>query len=113
MLDTTQLSHVKTSKMLKLSSKGNECSGPAIWHGTKSELPFLNSLKMKMSIIMGVTQMMLGIFMSLLNFLAGPFTPPLLRGQLPSTFRNWRFECASTYSGTYNRHPTDRLFDPS
>jgi len=40
-----------------------------IWHGTKSELPFLNSLKMKMSIIMGVTQMMLGIFMSLLNFL--------------------------------------------
>ena len=40
-----------------------------IWHGTKTELPFLNSLKMKMSIIMGVTQMMLGIFMSLLNFL--------------------------------------------
>ena len=40
-----------------------------IWHGTKSELPFLNSLKMKMSIIMGVAQMMLGIFMSLLNFL--------------------------------------------
>jgi len=40
-----------------------------IWHGTKTELPFLNSLKMKMSIVMGVTQMMLGIFMSLLNFL--------------------------------------------
>jgi V-type H+-transporting ATPase subunit a len=36
---------------------------------TATELPFLNSLKMKMSIIMGVTQMMLGIFMSLLNFL--------------------------------------------
>ena len=40
-----------------------------IWHGSKTELPFLNSLKMKMSILMGVTQMMLGIFMSLLNFL--------------------------------------------
>ena len=40
-----------------------------IWHGTKTELPFLNSLKMKMSILMGVTQMTLGIFMSLLNFL--------------------------------------------
>ena len=52
-------------------------SGPApyamgvdpIWHGSKTELPFLNSLKMKMSILMGVTQMSLGIFMSLLNFL--------------------------------------------
>jgi V-type H+-transporting ATPase subunit a len=40
-----------------------------VWHGTKTELPFLNSLKMKMSILMGVTQMSLGIFMSLLNFL--------------------------------------------
>jgi V-type H+-transporting ATPase subunit a len=39
-----------------------------IWRGSKSELPFLNSMKMKMSIIMGVTQMMVGIFMSLLNF---------------------------------------------
>jgi len=38
-----------------------------IWHGSRSELPFLNSVKMKMSILMGVTQMMLGIFMSLLN----------------------------------------------
>jgi V-type H+-transporting ATPase subunit a len=38
-----------------------------IWHGSRSELPFLNSLKMKMSILMGVTQMMLGIFMSFLN----------------------------------------------
>ena len=38
-----------------------------VWHGTRSELPFLNSLKMKMSILLGVTQMMVGIFMSLLN----------------------------------------------
>lgn len=40
-----------------------------IWHGSRSELPFLNSMKMKMSILMGVTQMMLGIFMSCLNHL--------------------------------------------
>eukprot|EP00898_Chlorokybus_atmophyticus_P007673 jgi/Chlat1/7907/Chrsp68S07349 len=38
-----------------------------VWHGTRTELPFFNSLKMKMSIIMGVSQMILGIFMSLLN----------------------------------------------
>lgn len=38
-----------------------------IWHGTKSELPFLNSMKMKMSIVLGVTHMNLGIVMSLYN----------------------------------------------
>ncbi|GIL60308.1 hypothetical protein Vafri_14937 [Volvox africanus] len=38
-----------------------------IWHGTKTELPFLNSMKMKMSILLGVAHMNLGIIMSLLN----------------------------------------------
>eukprot|EP01023_Acetabularia_acetabulum_P007407 TRINITY_DN131_c1_g1_i3.p1 TRINITY_DN131_c1_g1~~TRINITY_DN131_c1_g1_i3.p1 ORF type:complete len:878 (+),score=198.42 TRINITY_DN131_c1_g1_i3:100-2733(+) len=40
-----------------------------VWHGyeTRTELPFTNSIKMKMSIIMGVAQMTLGIFMSLNN----------------------------------------------
>jgi len=38
-----------------------------IWHGTKTELPFLNSYKMKMSIIVGVIHMNLGIFCSLYN----------------------------------------------
>ena len=38
-----------------------------VWHGTRSELPFFNSVKMKMSVIMGVIQMMLGILMSFLN----------------------------------------------
>ncbi|XP_047319663.1 V-type proton ATPase subunit a3-like [Impatiens glandulifera] len=38
-----------------------------VWHGTRSELPFLNSLKMKMSILIGVSQMNLGIFMSYFN----------------------------------------------
>ncbi|KAG1354772.1 hypothetical protein COCNU_07G008840 [Cocos nucifera] len=37
------------------------------WHGTRSELPFLNSLKMKMSILLGVAQMNLGIVLSYFN----------------------------------------------
>ncbi|CAN0906492.1 V-type proton ATPase subunit a3 [Linum grandiflorum] len=37
------------------------------WHGTRSELPFLNSLKMKMSILLGVAQMNLGIMLSYFN----------------------------------------------
>uniref|UniRef100_A0A5B6ZEA0 V-type proton ATPase subunit a n=1 Tax=Davidia involucrata TaxID=16924 RepID=A0A5B6ZEA0_DAVIN len=37
------------------------------WHGTRSELPFLNSLKMKMSILLGVAQMNLGIVLSYYN----------------------------------------------
>ncbi|PIN12095.1 Vacuolar H+-ATPase V0 sector, subunit a [Handroanthus impetiginosus] len=39
------------------------------WHGTRSELPFLNSLKMKMSILLGVAQMNLGIILSFFNAL--------------------------------------------
>ncbi|KAL4300652.1 hypothetical protein AHAS_Ahas17G0222300 [Arachis hypogaea] len=38
-----------------------------VWHGTRSELPFLNSLKMKMSILLGVCQMNLGIILSYFN----------------------------------------------
>ncbi|KAL8089790.1 hypothetical protein AgCh_039316 [Apium graveolens] len=34
------------------------------WRGSRSELPFLNSLKMKMSILLGVSQMNLGIMLS-------------------------------------------------
>ncbi|KAF9683096.1 hypothetical protein SADUNF_Sadunf05G0176600 [Salix dunnii] len=37
------------------------------WHGSRSELPFLNSMKMKMSILFGVAQMNLGIIMSYYN----------------------------------------------
>ncbi|OVA09925.1 ATPase [Macleaya cordata] len=37
------------------------------WRGSRSELPFLNSLKMKMSILFGVTQMNLGIILSYFN----------------------------------------------
>jgi vacuolar-type H+-ATPase subunit I/STV1 len=38
-----------------------------VWHGSRSELPFLNSLKMKMSILLGVAQMNLGIILSYFN----------------------------------------------
>ncbi|KAK8531946.1 hypothetical protein V6N12_053403 [Hibiscus sabdariffa] len=37
------------------------------WHGSRTELPFLNSLKMKMSILLGVAQMNLGIILSYCN----------------------------------------------
>lgn len=39
------------------------------WHGSRSELPFLNSLKMKLSILLGVAQMNLGIILSFCNAL--------------------------------------------
>jgi len=38
-----------------------------LWKGSKNELDYANSLKMKMSIILGVTQMSFGLFLSLLN----------------------------------------------
>lgn len=41
--------------------------GDPVWHGTPQELPFYNSVKMKMSVIFGVIHMSLGIVMSLLN----------------------------------------------
>ncbi|CAN1249448.1 V-type proton ATPase subunit a1 [Linum perenne] len=37
------------------------------WRGSRSELPFLNSMKMKMSILMGIAQMNLGIILSYFN----------------------------------------------
>lgn len=37
------------------------------WRGSRTELPFLNSLKMKMSILLGVAQMNLGIMLSYFN----------------------------------------------
>ncbi|GIL61594.1 hypothetical protein Vafri_16026 [Volvox africanus] len=39
----------------------------AIWHGRKTELPYFNSIKMKMSILLGVTHMDFGILNSLFN----------------------------------------------
>jgi len=38
-----------------------------VWKGAENELLYYNSLKMKMSIIIGVTQMSVGLFLKLLN----------------------------------------------
>ena len=46
-----------------------------IWHGTKTDLTMLNSVKMKMAIIIGVVQMSLGIICSLFNHLRKPVGP--------------------------------------
>ena len=40
-----------------------------IWHVTDNKITFFNSLKMKISIVVGVLQMSLGVFLSLLNHL--------------------------------------------
>ena len=37
------------------------------WRGSRSELPYLNSLKMKMSILLGIAQMNLGLILSFFN----------------------------------------------
>ena len=46
-----------------------------IWHGTKTELTFLNSMKMKMSIVLGVIQMVLGVCVSFYNSWEKPTGP--------------------------------------
>lgn len=37
------------------------------WYLAKNELTYMNSLKMKLSVILGVAQMSLGVFMKALN----------------------------------------------
>lgn len=37
------------------------------WRGSRTELPYLNSLKMKMSILLGISQMNLGLILSFFN----------------------------------------------
>jgi len=39
------------------------------WHGTSNELLFVNNLKMKLSVLIGVSQMLLGVFLKFSNAL--------------------------------------------
>ncbi|XP_024392930.1 V-type proton ATPase subunit a3 isoform X2 [Physcomitrium patens] len=56
-----------TSGMEKWSYEPYAFGVDPIWHGSRSELPFTNSLKMKMSILLGIAQMNLGILLSYFN----------------------------------------------
>lgn len=56
-----------TGLEMKQYGKGYAFGVDPAWHGTRTELPFLNSLKMKMSILFGVAQMNLGIVLSYFN----------------------------------------------
>lgn len=62
-------SSVYTTGMVKTNGTAYPFGIDPVWHGTKTELSFLNSVKMKMSIVMGVVHMSVGIFMSLFNHL--------------------------------------------
>lgn len=56
-----------TNGLVKWSSDPYAFGLDSVWHGSRSELPFTNSLKMKMSILMGISQMNLGIILSYFN----------------------------------------------
>jgi V-type H+-transporting ATPase subunit a len=51
----------------------DDCSYPIgidpVWYLSKNELQFMNSLKMKIAVILGVLQMSLGVFMKAFNAL--------------------------------------------
>ena len=63
--------NVKTSSNLKLAKKIDKCIYPIgidpKWYSATNDLVFMNSFKMKWSVIVGVIQMTLGIFLRGLN----------------------------------------------
>lgn len=56
-----------TAGLVKYRAAPYEFGVDPVWHGSRSELPFTNSLKMKMSILLGISQMNLGILLSYFN----------------------------------------------
>eukprot|EP00271_Cylindrocystis_brebissonii_P001270 TRINITY_DN1157_c2_g1_i1.p1 TRINITY_DN1157_c2_g1~~TRINITY_DN1157_c2_g1_i1.p1 ORF type:complete len:820 (-),score=206.26 TRINITY_DN1157_c2_g1_i1:844-3303(-) len=72
---TSDCADATTSGLVKAEGYTYPFGLDPAWHGSTSELPFTNSLKMKMSILLGVTQMMLGIMLSYMN--AAYFNLPL------------------------------------
>jgi V-type H+-transporting ATPase subunit a len=56
-----------TSGLMKWRDSPYPFGVDPIWHGSRTELPFLNSMKMKMSILLGIAQMNLGIVLSYFN----------------------------------------------
>ncbi|KAL2633846.1 hypothetical protein R1flu_005325 [Riccia fluitans] len=70
-----QCESATTVGLIKLGDQPYPFGLDPAWHGSRSELPFTNSLKMKMSILLGVTQMNVGIILSYFN--AKFFSKPL------------------------------------
>ena len=54
-----------------------------IWYGTKQELPYLNSFKMKISVILAIAHMSLGIVQKAFNAIYFKDMPKLLHEFLP------------------------------
>lgn len=65
--DATCNSQASKTGLVKTQSSPYWFGVDPVWHGSSTELPFLNSLKMKMSILIGVAQMNLGIALSYYN----------------------------------------------
>ncbi|CAM8895249.1 unnamed protein product [Rhodiola kirilowii] len=59
-------SNARTDGLIKISDPYPFGVDPS-WRGSRTELPFLNSLKMKMSVLLGIVHMNLGIMMSYFN----------------------------------------------
>jgi V-type H+-transporting ATPase subunit a len=66
-LSIASCTDASTAGLIKYSATPYPFGVDPVWHGSRSELPFLNSMKMKMSILLGIAQMNLGIILSYFN----------------------------------------------